>query len=98
MTDTYAQLRDKTAAFAGALTGLGVEQGDRVVIYMQTVPEAVVAMLACARIGAVHSVVFGGFAPANSPCVSTTRPPKSSSPPPAASRASGSSRTSPGRV
>ncbi|WP_075737139.1 AMP-binding protein [Streptomyces acidiscabies] len=97
MTDTYAQLRDEVAAFARALTGLGVEQGDRVVIYMPIVPEAVVAMLACARIGAVHSVASGGFAPANSPCVSTTRPPKSS-PPPAASRASGSSRTSPGRV
>ena len=52
------------ARFAGALRALGVEQGDRVVIYMPMVPEAVVAMLACARIGAVHSVVFGGFAPA----------------------------------
>ncbi|MEU3339430.1 propionyl-CoA synthetase [Streptomyces sp. NPDC002144] len=62
-TYTYAQLRDEVAAFAGALTGLGVGHGDRVVIYMPMIPEAAVAMLACARIGAVHSVVFGGFAP-----------------------------------
>jgi propionyl-CoA synthetase len=48
---------------AGALKGLGVGRGDRVVVYMPTVPEAVMTMLACARIGAVHSVVFGGFAP-----------------------------------
>jgi propionyl-CoA synthetase len=61
-TLTYAQLRDEVAAFAGVLASLGVERGDRVVIYMPMVPEAAVAMLACARIGAVHSVVFGGFA------------------------------------
>jgi propionyl-CoA synthetase len=61
-TWTYAQLRDEVAAFAGVLASLGVERGDRVVIYMPMVPEAAVAMLACARIGAVHSVVFGGFA------------------------------------
>jgi propionyl-CoA synthetase len=60
---TYAQLRDEVARFAGVLVGLGVGYGDRVVIYMPMVPEAAVAMLACARIGAVHSVVFGGFAP-----------------------------------
>jgi propionyl-CoA synthetase len=60
---TYAQLRDEVARFAGLLVGLGVGYGDRVVIYMPMVPEAAVAMLACARIGAVHSVVFGGFAP-----------------------------------
>src|SRR3954466_13375716 len=59
---SYAQLLERTAAFAGALRALGVEPGDRVVIYMPMVPEAVMAMLACARIGAVHSVVFGGFA------------------------------------
>ena len=59
---TYRQLRDKVATFAGALTRLGVGKGDRVIIYMPMVPEAVVAMLACARLGAVHSVVFGGFA------------------------------------
>jgi propionyl-CoA synthetase len=59
---TYAELLDLTARFAGALTELGVQKGDRVLIYMPLIPEAVVAMLACARIGAVHSVVFGGFA------------------------------------
>jgi propionyl-CoA synthetase len=61
-TLTYTQLRDATARFAGGLAGLGVEKGDRVIIYMPMVPEAVIAMLACARLGAVHSVVFGGFA------------------------------------
>jgi propionyl-CoA synthetase len=60
---TYTELLEQTAAFAGALRGFGVEAGDRVVVYMPMIPEAVVAMLACARIGAVHSVVFGGFAP-----------------------------------
>ena len=59
---TYRELRDEVARFAGALAAQGVEQGDRVVIYMPMVPEAVIAMLACARIGAIHSVVFGGFA------------------------------------
>jgi propionyl-CoA synthetase len=59
---SYAQLLEKVAAFAGGLRALGVEKGDRVVIYLPMIPEAVVAMLACARIGAVHSVVFGGFA------------------------------------
>ncbi len=59
---TYEQLRDETARFAGVLHGLGIDKGDRVVIYMPMIPEAVVAMLACARLGAVHSVVFGGFA------------------------------------
>jgi propionyl-CoA synthetase len=62
-TYTYAELTEETARFAGALRGLGVDRGDRVVIYLPMVPEAVIAMLACARIGAVHSVVFGGFAP-----------------------------------
>lgn len=62
-TLTYGQLLDQVARFAGMLLGQGVEQGDRVVIYMPMVPEVVIAMLACARIGAVHSVVFGGFAP-----------------------------------
>jgi propionyl-CoA synthetase len=60
---TYRELRDEVATFAGALRGLGVGKGDRVIIYMPMVPRAVVAMLACARLGAVHSVVFGGFAP-----------------------------------
>ncbi|MDG4665922.1 propionyl-CoA synthetase [Mycobacterium sp. 236(2023)] len=62
-TYTYAELLDQTARFAGALRALGVGKGDRVVIYMPMIPEAVIAMLACARLGAVHSVVFGGFAP-----------------------------------
>ncbi|MEM6890074.1 MAG: propionyl-CoA synthetase [Pseudomonadota bacterium] len=61
-TITYAELKDRTAALAGALVAQGVEKGDRVIIYMPMVPEALEAMLACARIGAVHSVVFGGFA------------------------------------
>ncbi len=59
---TYNELRDLVARFAGALVLQGVSKGDRVVIYMPMVPETVIAMLACARIGAVHSVVFGGFA------------------------------------
>jgi len=62
-TYTYRELRDLVARFAGALAALGVGKGDRVVVYMPMVPEAAVAMLACARLGAVHSVVFGGFAP-----------------------------------
>jgi len=61
-TFTYRELRDNVAGFAGALANLGVGKGDRVIIYMPMVPEAVVAMLACSRLGAVHSVVFGGFA------------------------------------
>ncbi len=59
---TYRELRDAVALFAGALARLDVGKGDRVIIYMPMVPEAVIAMLACARLGAVHSVVFGGFA------------------------------------
>ena len=60
-TITYAQLLDEVQKFANVLKGLGVEKGDRVNIYLPMIPEAAVAMLACARIGAVHSVVFGGF-------------------------------------
>lgn len=60
---TYKELQTKVAAFAGGLASLGVAKGDTVVIYMPMIPEAAVAMLACARLGAVHSVVFGGFAP-----------------------------------
>ncbi|WP_340686954.1 propionyl-CoA synthetase [Amycolatopsis coloradensis] len=60
---TYAELLDEVARFAGALASLGVAKGDRVLVYLPVVPEAVIAMLACARLGAVHSVVFGGFAP-----------------------------------
>ncbi len=67
VTDTirkisYAELQDQVARFAGVLQGQGVSKGDTVIIYMPMIPEAAVAMLACARIGAVHSVVFGGFA------------------------------------
>ena len=60
---SYRELLDKVAVFAGALKSQGVEKGDTVIIYMPMIPEAAVAMLACARLGAVHSVVFGGFAP-----------------------------------
>jgi propionyl-CoA synthetase len=63
-TFTYAELLDQTARLAGALAALGVTKGDRVVIYMPMVPEAAIAMLATARLGAIHSVVFGGFAAA----------------------------------
>ena len=59
---TYRQLTEETAQFAGALAGLGVTRGSRVIIYMPMIPQAAIAMLACARLGAVHSVVFGGFA------------------------------------
>jgi propionyl-CoA synthetase len=62
-TLTYDELLDEVARFAGVLSSLGVTPGDRVVIYLPMIPEAAVAMLACARLGAVHSVVFGGFAP-----------------------------------
>ncbi len=61
-TFTYAELRDEVATLAAVLTDIGVKQGDRVIIYMPMIPEAAMAMLACARIGAIHSVVFGGFA------------------------------------
>jgi len=60
---SYRELTDRVALTAGALSGLGVTKGDRVIIYMPMIPEAAIAMLACARIGAIHSVVFGGFAP-----------------------------------
>ncbi len=63
-TFTYAELTNEVATFGGVLQDLGVEKGDRVIIYMPMVPEAMIAMLACARIGAIHSVVFGGFAAA----------------------------------
>lgn len=57
---TYRQLRDQVAQFAGILADQGVKKGDRVMIYMPMIPEAIVAMLSCARLGAIHSVVFGG--------------------------------------
>ncbi len=62
-TFTFLELRDRVARFAGVLAAQGVVKGDRVIIYMPMIPEAVIAMLACARLGAIHSVVFGGFAP-----------------------------------
>lgn len=61
-TYSYRQLRDRVARFAGVLRDQGVGKGDRVIVYMPMIPEAAIAMLACARIGAIHSVVFGGFA------------------------------------
>jgi propionyl-CoA synthetase len=60
-TYSYRELRDEVAGFAGALAELGVGKGDRVIVYMPMVPETLIAMLACARLGAIHSVVFGGF-------------------------------------
>jgi len=62
-TYTYAELQREVATFANALKSLGVEKGDRVTIYLPMIPEAAVAMLACTRLGAIHSVVFGGFSP-----------------------------------
>ena len=62
-TITYADLLDEVSRFANVLKGLGVERGDRVAIYMPMIPELPVAMLACTRIGAAHSVIFGGFSP-----------------------------------
>src|SRR5215468_8320054 len=59
---TYRELRDQVSRLAGAIAAQGVRKGDRVIIYMPMIPEAVMAMLACARLGAIHSVVFGGFA------------------------------------
>jgi propionyl-CoA synthetase len=61
-TLTYAEMKTRVAAFAGALAARGVTKGDRVIVYMPMIPEALIAMLACARLGAIHSVVFGGFA------------------------------------
>ncbi|MGI9294649.1 MAG: AMP-binding protein, partial [Pseudomonadales bacterium] len=61
-TYTYRQLRDEVACLAGVLQARGVVKGDRVIIYMPMIPESVMAMLACSRLGAIHSVVFGGFA------------------------------------
>jgi propionyl-CoA synthetase len=61
-TLTYAEMKTRVAAFAGALAARGVSKGDRVIVYMPMIPEALIAMLACARLGAIHSVVFGGFA------------------------------------
>ena len=85
-TLSYRELQDQVARFAGALRQQGVGYGDRVIIYMPMVPEALVAMLGCARIGAVHSVVFGA-SPRTSWRRGSTTPRRSSwSPPPAASK------------
>ena len=62
LTFSFAQLQDEVARTAGMIAAQGVGKGDRVILYMPMVPQAVIAMLACARIGAIHSVVFGGFA------------------------------------
>ena len=59
---TYSELRDVVSNFAGGLTNMGIKKGDRILIYMPMIPETLIAMLACCRIGAIHSVVFGGFA------------------------------------
>ena len=59
---SYKELKNKVSKFAGALKQQGIKKGDRVIIYMPMIPESVIAMLACGRIGAIHSVVFGGFA------------------------------------
>jgi len=60
---TYRQMRDEVAKIAGGLKAQGVQKGDTIIIYMPMIPQAVMTMLACARLGAIHSVVFGGFAP-----------------------------------
>ncbi len=91
---TFAELKDEVATFAAVLQDLGVTKGDRVIVYMPMVPEAAIAMLACARIGAIHSVVFGGFAAKELATASTIATPRSSSRPPAASRGRRSSPTS----
>lgn len=83
---SYGELLDTVSRFAGVLSGLGVTKGDTVIIYMPMIPQAMVAMLACARIGAVHSVVFGGFAPMSWLSALTMPSRKSSYPPPAASK------------
>jgi propionyl-CoA synthetase len=91
---TYKELQDRVASLAGALKAKGVEKGDRVIIYMPMVPEALEAMLACARLGAIHSVVFGGFA-ANELAVRIDDcNPNASSPPPAGSSRGASCITS----
>jgi acetyl-CoA synthetase len=73
---TYAQLKREVCKFANVLEKNGVKSKDRVIIYMPMIPEAAIAMLACARIGAVHSVIFGGFSPTRSPTASTTPRPR----------------------
>ena len=71
---SYQQLHDKVCQLANAMKEMGVVKGDRVCLYMPMIPEAVYAMLACARIGAIHSVVFGGFSPEALRCLLYTSP------------------------
>ena len=80
-TLTYKQLHAEVCRFANVLKARGVKKGDRVTIYMPMIPEAAISMLACARIGAIHSVVFGGFLPNSPPAVSRTASRASSLPP-----------------
>jgi propionyl-CoA synthetase len=90
-TISYNEMLADVEAFAGALSDKGVAKGDRVVIYMPMVPEALVAMLACARLGAVHSVVFGGFAASElATRIEDSQAKLMVSPPPAASNRGGS--------
>jgi propionyl-CoA synthetase len=77
------ELQDRVASLAGALRAKGIEKGDRVIIYMPMIPEALEAMLACARLGAIHSVVFGGFAASELAVRIDDCRPRRSSPPPA---------------
>ena len=91
-TLTYFDLYRQVSAFANVLKSLGVGKGDRVAIYLPLIPELAIAMLACARLGAVHNVVFGGFSASRSPIASTTPRPACSSPPTAASAAGRSCR------
>ena len=78
---TYKELHDEVCRMANILRTRNVKKGDRVTIYLPMIPEAAYAMLACARIGAIHSVVFAGFSPDTSRSASTTANPSSSSPP-----------------
>jgi len=72
---TYAELKDEVCKAANALAGLGVKTGDRIAIYMPMIPETVIAMLACVRLGALHTVVFGGFSPQRCRIASSTATP-----------------------
>jgi len=80
-THHLSQLHDEVCRMANILRTRNVKKGDRVTIYLPMIPEAAYAMLACARIGAIHSVVFAGFSPDASPSASPTANPRSSSPP-----------------
>ena len=90
---TYAEAHAEVCRMANVLKAHGVKKGDRVTIYLPMIPEAAYAMLACARIGAIHSVIFGGFSPElASPAASRTATPRSSSPPTRACAAAASCR------